>query len=236
MQWWILIERSGQAELYNATLCTLLLDLTSISGLTTGSVAANIWWFDSCHHGTAGVNCCQAISWKLRVCRNFTWNFIQNLSTVLLCRMHLHSLFGPFTHSLTRTFLVSTYSDQNGYFQWAMLNDNWMLSFLTSCEDRNSFSFSNHVFEKLQDNGQCSNYSYVCNTLPSKTFRMMKYFFYHDQKVSFKLQRCLSKFENGDVKVQCDNAIRRNVTAKTCLDNTHFLLCYLKFITSALFH
>jgi len=95
-----------------------------------------------------------------RVCRNFTCKFIQNLSTVLLHRMHLHRLFGPFTHSFTRTFLVSIYSDQNGYFQWVSVSDNWKLSFLASCEDRNSFSFSNHVFEKIQDNGQCSNYSY----------------------------------------------------------------------------
>jgi len=63
---------------------------------------------------------------------------------------------------------VSLYSDQNGYSQWASVSDNRMLSFLASCEDRNSFSFSIQVFEKIQDNGQCSNYSYVCNTLPSK--------------------------------------------------------------------
>ena len=50
------------------------------------------------------------------------------------------------------------------------------------------------------------------------------------------MERCLCKLENGDVKVQCNNAMRRNVTARTSLDNTHFLLCYLKFITSALLH
>lgn len=170
------------------------------------------------------------------VCRNLTCNFIQNLSTLLLHRMLLHRLFGPFTHSFTRTYLVSIYSDQNGYSQWVSVSDNRKLSFLASCEDRNSFSFSNHMFEKIQDNGQCSNYSYVYNTLPSKTFRMMKYFVYHEQNVSFKLQRCLCKLQNGDVKVQCNNAIRRNVTAKISLDITHFRLCFLKFITSALLH
>lgn len=173
MQFWILIWRSGRAERYNATLCTLLLALPCRSGFTTRSMAANIWWFGSCHHGIAGLICHQSISWKWTVFRNLTCNIIQNLSTVLLCRMHLHRLFRPFTHSFTRTFLVSLYSDQNGYSQWASVSDNRMLSFLASCEDRNSFSFSNHVFEKIQDNGQCSNYSYVCNTLPSKTFRMM---------------------------------------------------------------
>ena len=65
---------------------------------------------------------------------------------------------------------------------------------------------------------------------------MMKYFVYHEQKASLKLQRCLCKLENGDVKLQCNNAIRRIVTARISLDNTHFLPCYLKFITSALLH
>ena len=64
----------------------------------------------------------------------------------------------------------------------------------------------------------------------------MKYFVYHEQKVSFKLQRCLCKLENGDIKLQCNNAIRRKVTARNSIDNTHFRLCYLKFITSALLH
>ena len=81
IQCWILIQRSGRAEWYNATLSTLLLALTSRSGFTTRSMAANIWWFVSCHHGIAGLSCHQSISWKWRVCRNHTCNFIYNLST-----------------------------------------------------------------------------------------------------------------------------------------------------------
>jgi len=83
---------------------------------------------------------------------------------------------------------------------------------------------------------EINNYSCVYNTLPSKTLRMMKCFVYYEQKVSFKLQICLCKLENGDVKVQCNNAIRRKVTARNSIDNTHSRLYYLKFITSALLH